>query len=108
MSPKVKWKKNSFKDKVLNVLVRETLLKGKARYSWPPSTKQFRSINFYIVLNDYLSISYQVYYWQLFTNVQSITTIYTHIYILYKHINNHQNLLRTHIYRHNLLKMPTP
>jgi hypothetical protein len=29
-------------------LVKETLLKGKAQYSWPPCTNLFRSAPFYI------------------------------------------------------------
>ncbi len=40
--------------------------------------------------NDYLSISNQIYYGLLITNVQNITTIYKHIYIYYKLIYKRQ------------------
>jgi hypothetical protein len=40
--------------------IREVLLKGKAQYSWPPCTNQFRSTPFYIenIINLFYKTSY--------------------------------------------------
>jgi hypothetical protein len=50
------------------------------------------------VRKDYLSISNQVYYSRLFTNVQNFTTIY----IFYKQI--YKKIIKTHLYRHKVIK----
>jgi hypothetical protein len=53
---------------------------------------------------DYVSISKQVYYRRLFTNVQNITTIYKHIYIQIQTNLQASTLLKTHMYRHKVIK----